>query len=230
MKYVDGPIQFLRIQRLGKDSVIKHDPNIIYKALKHNLRLIKAELHPNSSSPINPRRSYLNKILKGKATPEEVVEYTEQLMRNANAKIIRKDMIRGIELVFSIPRNLDIDVDACFKDFVLWVESYFSGMPILSAISHFDEGSPHIHVIILPLIGDRLKGRDVMGGLSKIYEMRNSCQAAIGSKYGIVLQKKKEPNRKKDLLDASDAVDKLIASPSLLKNKEIKKGVEILKF
>ena len=222
MSYTSIATQFLKMQKLGKDNRIKNDPDIVYKAAKHNLREIKAELHPNSTSRINSKRSYLNTVLRGKSTAAEVVIENEQLMKKANVSVKRIDNIRGVELIFSLPKQFSMDGNACFEDFALWVESYFPQSPIISAVTHWDESTPHIHVILLPLIDGKLQGHKLMGNLSAIHKMRESCNAIVGTKYGIELQKRETVDHNENSRIASYALDAICKNPELLKDVEIK--------
>ena len=215
----------LCMQKLGNDYRIKNDPDILSKAAKHNLREIVAELHPDASSHINPARSHLNKVLRGEATSTGIVQDCEQRMREANAVVKRKDNIRGVELVFSLPNHFDGDVQACFEDFVIWVESEFKDIPILSAIAHYDEAAPHVHVILLPIIGDKLQGHRIMGNIKTLQKRRKNCETVVGLKYGITLQKPEQLSREDSLSLALSAVNDLCAYPELMRTPEIKNAI-----
>lgn len=212
----------LRMQKLGKNYRTKNDPEILHKAAKHNLREINAELQPDSTSHINSKLSHLNRILRGKSTAWEIAKESERLMAEANAKVKRVDNIRGVELVFSLPNRFAFNGNACFEDFVLWVESHFPNLPILSAVVHWDESTPHIHVILLPLVDGKLQGHVVMGNRSQINKMRESCYAVVGKKYGMELTKRDKLDIVKTKQIASEAVDKIVANPKLLNDMEIK--------
>src|SRR5450830_6719 len=212
----------LMMQKLGRDYRIKNDPDILLKAAKHNLREITAELHPDSTNHINSKLSRHNQILRGKSTALGVVSDNNRLMFEANAKVKRVDNIRGIELVLSLPNRFPFDGNACFEDFVLWVESYFPSIPILSAVAHWDESTPHIHVILLPLIDGRLQGHVVMGNRSQINKMRESCFEAVGKKYGMDLTKRDKLDVAEATVIASDTINTIVTNPELLKDVRIK--------
>jgi len=215
MSYTSTATQVLKMQKLGKDYRIKNDPDIVHKAAKHNLREIKAELRPTSYSRINSKRSHLNRVLRGKSIASEIVVEYEQLMKMANATVKRIDNIRGVELIFSLPKQFSFDGNACFEDFVLWVESYFPESPIISAIAHWDESTPHIHVILLPLINGQLQGHKLMGNLSAIHRMRESCNAVVGIKYGIELQKRETVDNIENSRIASYVLNAICKNPEL---------------
>src|SRR5450830_1403439 len=185
----------LMMQKLGRDYRIKNDPDILLKAAKHNLREITAELHPDSTNHINSKLSHHNQILRGKSTALGVV---------------------------SDNNRFPFDGNACFEDFVLWVESYFPSIPILSAVAHWDESTPHIHVILLPLIDGRLQGHVVMGNRSQINKMRESCFEAVGKKYGMDLTKRDKLDVAEATVIASDTINTIVTNPELLKDVRIK--------
>ena len=224
-------IQFLRIAKLGKDYRIKNDPNIVLKAAKHNLREILAEMKSDSLSHIDPSLSHLNFVLRGKKNSAGVIVEMNELLEAAGvlkSKKIRSNTIRGVELVFSLPVNSSIDPRSCFADFVAWVESFYTGIPILSAVAHLDEGAPHVHVILLPIVGENLQGHFVMGNRNKIFSMRSSCYESIGKKYGLQLTKRESLNNQDSMLSAKKCYETICSRPSLLRDREVNR--ELIKL
>ena len=86
---------------------------IIRTAAKHNLRELQAEVGANSH--IDAMRMGSNIILTGPPSAAEIVALSEQLMVEAGAQIKRKDAVRGIEIVFSLPPETKIDPDAILE-------------------------------------------------------------------------------------------------------------------
>lgn len=176
-------------------------------AAKHNLRELPPEPH------IDPQRSHLNRILYGAATSKEV----ERQARTAwnGVKKIRKNAIHGVEVLVCLPYTYTGDAMAFFNDALAWADEFFQ-VPVLSAIAHFDEPAPHMHIILLPIIDGELQGSKVMGDLKRIQAMQNDFYASVGRKYGL----RRKTAQKRPIADRRNAamqiMDALAANPALL--------------
>lgn len=160
---------------------------IIVTAAKHNLREILAELDGDQGTNIDPSRTPMNCILHGAATAAGVASEARALMAAAGIATLRKDALRGLEIIFSLPAGTTVDQRAFFEDALAWVEQWFS-VPILSAIVHADEAAPHCHVILLPLVDGRMRGSELMGNRMKIMAMQGDFQTKVGQRYGLARQ------------------------------------------
>ncbi|MBI3284498.1 MAG: plasmid recombination protein [Burkholderiales bacterium] len=171
---------FLRIKKLtGKE--------IIQAAAKHNLREIAAEIGVSADSHIDPQRVGLNVALRGSATAADVAKTAQALMDNAGVKFLRKDAVRALEIIFSLPPETTIATEPFFTDAVQWAERYFS-IPIISAVIHHDEAAPHCHVLLLPLVDGRMLGSDLVGGKAKLKAMQDDFHEQVGTRYGLTRQ------------------------------------------
>lgn len=74
--------------------------------------------------------------------------------------------------------------DRFFRDCLKFHENHFGH--IISAVVHYDETTPHLHVISVPLTKDgRLSARDVIGNKSKMSKTQDSFFKQIGRGYGL---------------------------------------------
>lgn len=168
---------FLRVKKLKGGGIIK-------AAARHNRREIQAEL--GADSHINPARTCLNQTLQGAATPDGVAQFAKDLMRGADIGKLRKDAVLGIEAIFSLPPDTAIDDTAYFTDCATWAGVYFRGAQnILSVDIHRDEAAPHCHVLILPLVDNRMDGSNLIGGKPKMLEMQKQFFEAVALRYGL---------------------------------------------
>ena len=176
--------------------------NIILIAARHNKREIHREL--DGHGPIRPALSHLNKVLHGPATAEQVAQEAKDLMLRAGLeKLGRYDAVQGLELVCSLPIGSSIDVDNYFGAVLSWAADRFGGMAnILSVDIHRDEGAPHCHVLILPLVGGRMNGSAMMGYKTKLSEMRQSFHVNVAAKFGLALPRKLNASDKRALAGA----------------------------
>lgn len=74
--------------------------------------------------------------------------------------------------------------DKFFQDCLKFHESRFGH--IISAVVHYDETTPHLHVISVPLTKDgRLSARDVIGNKAKMSKTQDSFFEQVGRNYGL---------------------------------------------
>lgn len=205
--------QVLRIKKLTSYNIIK-------RAAMHNLREIYAEY--SSGDRIDPSKTYLNQVLAGSQSSSGVVEEYERLIDAANLPTkIRRDAVRGIEVVISLPSDHDIDELAFFDDCTEWCRSYF-GVPVLSVVVHRDEPNPHSHTILVPLVGGRLQGSKLAGNRTKWRAMQESFYESVGARYGFtrprpMVRYSYEFRR----TIATQIVDSLAANAEYLNNEQV---------
>jgi hypothetical protein len=173
-------VQFLRIKKLTGKAIIE-------VAARHNHREILAELGAASGEHIDPARVTLNRVLRGPGTAAGVASQAKTLMDAAGIKATRKDAVRGLEVIFSLPSDSSVDHDRFFNESVQWAGKYFA-VPVISAIVHNDEAAPHCHVLLLPLVDGRMVGSDLMGGRAKLLAMQADFHAQVGQCHGLTRQ------------------------------------------
>lgn len=174
-------VQLLRAKKLTGGGIIA-------AAARHNLREIQAE--KGADSHIDPRRTSQNDILRGAALAGDVA--AEATARMEAAKVeqyrkLRKDAVRGLEIIFSLPPSSGIAERDFFTDAVAWAEGFYE-LPILSAVIHNDEAAPHCHVIMLPLFNGRMVGSKMMGNRNRLLAMQVDFFEKVGQGYGLARQ------------------------------------------
>lgn len=137
-------------------------PCSLLLAAKHNCRELNAEL--GAFGHIDPARSKLNAFVIGPNNAAEIAAHAKDdfLVPDRAGKPPRYDHCQAIELVFSLPPNIDRDVRPFFIECVVWAKKTFAGHAIYSAVIHYDEGPPHCHVLISPIRYGRRIGSSVI--------------------------------------------------------------------
>jgi hypothetical protein len=176
----------------------------LLSAVRHNRREIQVEL--GSSKNIDPSRTHLNESLVGEASADAVAAYAERLMREANVRPLRKDAVRAVELIFSLPPDHRLDERSYFVECIRWVDSFLGGV-ILSADIHRDEASPHCHVLVLPLIDGRMNGSSYVGYKSNLKSKHQSFYLEVGSRFGL-----RKPPERLSLMDRRKFASLVIAN------------------
>lgn len=194
--------------------------NIVQVAAKHNLRELQGEV--GTDGHIDANRMGLNQVLAGAATAAEVAAHAEGLMHTAGVTRLRRDAVRGIELVVSLPPFSSIAPPVFFTEALSWATRFF-GVPVLSAVIHLDEAAPHCHVLLLPLVGGRMAGSDLVGNRQRLQAMQSDFFEQVGAKHGLVRQtapKRLSTARRRE--GAARVLNAILARPEALSRAEVK--------
>ena len=171
--------------KMGK---IKGDNGVLV-ALKHNKRTLQIE--HGASANIDIIRSNLNYSLTEEFTPEVIARHAKSQMMLAGIEKPRKDMVRGVEVIFSLPIDRhQQDTKSFFNDCYDWINKNFAG-ELLSFDVHLDESAPHAHAIILPLIDEKMQGSEMVGGRGNLIRLQNKFHSDIAQHYGLSRSKTK---------------------------------------
>lgn len=161
-------------------------PQHITIAATHNQR--EAREGRGDDGPIDPERTHLNVSLHGPAGSANVGVLARELMSKAGVNKTRKDAVTGLEVVVSVHAGSGVDVAAYSADSVAWALDYF-GCELLSADIHLDEGNPHCHILLLPLVDGRMIGNKLMGGRAKLAAMQKCFYELVASRHGLAKPK-----------------------------------------
>ena len=204
--------QYLRLKKLS-------DRDIVRVAAKHNLRELQAEL--GAGSHIDHTRIGLNKVVAGADTAAGVAAEAERLMRDAGVGTLRRDAVRAVEIVVSLPAVSTVDHSAFFSDSLAWVTGFFA-VPVLSAVVHHDEAAPHCHVLLLPLVNGRMAGSDLVGNKARLQAIQTSFFEQVGRRYGLTRPTAhRRFNRAAKDKAASLIVTAIQGSPELLEREDV---------
>lgn len=142
---------FLRLAKIAKG------PASVLVVARHNLR--ELPLTPN----IDGTKQALNHVLQGARSADAVqADYEAALAMHGIGKL-RKDAVRLIEAIISLPVGVDDPQHQYFEAALQWLGTEFGKANILSAVIHKDEAAQHMHVLIIPLLDGRMRGADLMG-------------------------------------------------------------------
>ena len=173
-------------------------------AVQHNKRDVGGRGWRHKSEP---QRICLNRCLAGPETPEGVVARHATLMAHAGYRIRRKDYLQAVEIVFTTPAEFRVDHGEYLAWCLAWLTGHYGGDITLSADAHYDEGPPHLHVLVVPVIGGQWVGSDF--ATPKTWpEVQAMFGVDVGAKFGLKLV----PQLKgKKLADAAQKVRAALA-------------------
>ena len=173
---------FLRVKKLKGGS-------IVLAAARHNLREIQAEL--GAGGNLDPKRMHMNVVMHGPGDAADVAALAKARMQAAGVGKLRKDAVQAIELVFSLPPGHVVDTCHYFADCLAWAGARFGADNILSAVAHHDEAAPHMHVLLLPLVGNKMAGSELVGNRRTLADMQAAFHSVVAAHHGL----RKAPKR-----------------------------------
>lgn len=204
--------QFVRVEKLkGADK--------IEVAAKHNLRKLRGG--KGGYNGIDCRRTPLNYILFGANDFAEIVSVAQSLMDEAGIKSLRKDAVRAVEAVISLPPNSNVESKSFFSDSLDWVRDYFA-VPVISAVVHCDQTNLHCHILIIPIVKGRMVGSKLVGNKQKLQSMHVDFNQRVGQRHGLTHQPRGlHPVASELHLSCHDILETIKAHPKRLGEPEL---------
>lgn len=138
---------------------------------------------------------YNNKVSPGmdifNVTLKESNDWLQDINREiqaAGAKA-RSNSVMALDTIYTaspqfFQERTNAENDQFFQDCLKFHNEHFGH--IISAVVHYDETTPHLHVISVPLTKDgRLSARDVIGNKSKMTKTQDAFFEQVGKGYGL---------------------------------------------
>jgi hypothetical protein len=145
-------------------------------ALRHN----KRDLPNQSPTDLN----YCLYHVGDEDTPQAINRAVNVILAQHDIKP-RKNACIAIECVFSLPATRHPQSTRPFFEACLeWVRTALTGI-MLSFDVHLDEGAPHAHALILPLLDGKLQGHIIRGGSGNIKKLQKAFMQDVGMKHGL---------------------------------------------
>ena len=94
----------------------------------------------------------------------------------------RRDAVIALEVMLTYSSSVkegSIDHEAWERKNVEWLNKEFGRDNVISVMAHYDEHTPHIHAIVVPMIGDRLCAKEVLGGKAQLASMQSRYARAM---------------------------------------------------
>lgn len=182
---------YFSAKTIGQSRRGGRKPQSLLVAARHNLRELQAE--SGSYEGISLELSHLNVILHGASTPKDIHAYANALKSRyaVPKRKLRKDHVQALEFVISVRNDADFDSMAYFRASVRWLIEVFGEERLLSAIVHFDEGAPHMHALVLPIIDGQYQGGTPIDR-TNLHKLTQRFADEVGKPFGLSF----EPKRK----------------------------------
>lgn len=153
---------------------------------------------------VNPGMDVFNVTLKESSN---WLQDIDNEIRAAGAKS-RSNSVLALDTIYTASPEFfqgkaNTENDKFFQDCLKFHESRFGH--IISAVVHYDETTPHLHVISVPLTKDnRLSARDVIGNKSKMSKTQDAFFEQVGRGYGLERGIHMDGQEKKEHISAQE--------------------------
>lgn len=138
---------------------------------------------------------YNNKVAPGMDIFNVTLKESNDWLQDINKEIqaagakTRSNSVLALDTIYTASQNFfqgktNQQNDDFFKDCLQFHQKHFGH--IISAVIHYDETTPHLHVISVPLTKDnRLSARDVIGNKAKMSKTQDAFFEQVGRGYGL---------------------------------------------
>lgn len=181
---------YFSAKSIGKSTRGDRKPQTLLQAARHNLRELQAE--SGGRDHICMDRSHLNQNLYGCGNAAELVDRANELKiaYKVPKRKLRKDHVQALEFLISVRADTDIDVMAYFNASKNWLIEVFGSEMLLSAVVHFDESHPHMHVLVLPIVEGRYVGGAPIDK-TNLPKLTQRFADRVGKPFGLSFEPKK---------------------------------------
>jgi hypothetical protein len=133
-------------------------PVSLSQALRHNLR--HSYNDRGCGANINPAMTPDNLVLAGSIDPKAVCANASAIKADyaVPKRKLRKDHVQALEFIVSLPVHSNVESHPFFTDVLKWFKEVFGTKMVLSAVVHYDEAAPHMHILVLPIVDGCYEG------------------------------------------------------------------------
>lgn len=157
---------------------------------------------------------YNNKVAPGMDIFNVTLKESNNWLQDINNEIkaagvkTRSNSVLALDTIYTaspqfFQERTNAENDKFFQDCLKFHESHFGH--IISAVVHYDETTPHLHVISVPLTKDnRLSARDVIGNKSRMSKTQDAFFEQVGRGYGLERGAHVDGQEKKEHISAQE--------------------------
>lgn len=182
---------YFSAKSIGQSKKGNRKPQSLLVAARHNLRDLQAEYGADDSIALE--LSHLNVILHGATTPKSIDAYADSLKVKyaVPQRKLRKDHVQALEFVISVRSDSGIDWMEYFRASMQWLKDIFGDEMILSAVVHLDEGTPHMHALVLPIVDGEYQGGTPIDK-PRLRKLTQKFADQVGKHFGFSFSPKKK--------------------------------------
>ena len=155
----------------------------------------KSDLNGIQKENTRTATEYNNKVSPGMSIFNVVLKESNNWLQDINKEIqaagakTRSNSVLALDTLYTASPEFfqgktNQQNDNFFKDCLQFHEAHFGH--VISAVIHYDESTPHLHIISVPLTEDgRLSARDVIGNRAKMSKAQDQFFEQVGKSYGL---------------------------------------------
>ena len=124
--------------------------------------------------------------------PRSAADVVHSLRARTEPFVKRKDAVRVVELFVGASPEVMARMsrkrqDSYFADALDWAVAKFGGdrANIVFAAVHRDETTPHMQVLLTPVVKSKLAANQVLGGPAGLSRLQDEFASKVGAKYGL---------------------------------------------
>lgn len=157
---------------------------------------------------------YNNKVAPGMDIFNVVLKKSDNWLQDINNEIkaagakARSNSVMALDTIYTaspefFQERTNAENDKFFQDCLKFHNEHFGH--IISAVIHYDETTPHLHIISVPLTKDgRLSARDVIGNKAKMSKTQDQFFEQVGRGYGLERGIHMDGQEKKEHISAQE--------------------------
>lgn len=157
---------------------------------------------------------YNNKVAPGMDIFNVVLKESDNWLQDINNEIktagakARSNSVMALDTIYTaspefFQERTNAENDKFFQDCLKFHNEHFGH--IISAVIHYDETTPHLHIISVPLTKDgRLSARDVIGNKAKMSKTQDQFFEQVGRGYGLERGIHMDGQEKKEHISAQE--------------------------
>lgn len=134
------------------------------------MRCNHANRNKNAAN-VDPTKVTLNRCLVGLENSDWYSLFKERYAaltyyKLPETKQLRKDAVIGVEVVASMSHEAVeyINIEDWCNANTEWMKKHFGEENVLHGVLHMDEGTPHIHFFVTPVLNGRFNSKEFLGG------------------------------------------------------------------
>lgn len=155
----------------------------------------KSDLNGIQKENTRTATEYNNKVAPGMDVFNVVLKKSNNWLQDINKEIqaagarTRSNSVLALDTLYTASPEFfqgktNAENDKFFQDCLKFHNEHFGH--IISAVVHYDETTPHLHIISVPLTKDgRLSARDVIGNKAKMSKTQDDFFDQVGKSYGL---------------------------------------------
>lgn len=138
---------------------------------------------------------YNNKVVPGMEIYNQELVHSDAWLADIQREIdtagakVRSNSVLALDIIYTASSEFfklhdSQTADDFFRDCLEYHRQHYGH--VVSAVVHYDEDTPHMHVLSVPLTRDgRLSAREIVGGRAQMAHAQDSFFEQVGQQYGL---------------------------------------------